>query len=939
MALLLVSTLGEDIIQKYNSTENTNNRTLKLSENLENQRIANNVKEEKSFMSKLASWLFPFGGADNKADDTIAAETNSRAQYLPPTQGRAKCNPCNSVPWVPMASKQNGNTVLHFKPPTGGYPSSSSHSSNYNTHSLIPPQSFHREPQAYDGPPPPSNAHEAPPHISYGGPSQQYGPPQSSSHETHPDNMYGAPSQQYGPPPSDGHGDSPLNTYIAPPQQHAPAPSDTYGAPTQNTYNTHQEDYRPPPPPNTDQFISASQNSPPKDQVLLPPIKYNVPFKTEGFNLNKYVTPKPLKYVPVKVQLELGPQPPSPGPPIIYGPPVTLSQIKPLNYKPVFLEFGGNTISAPSSNGGLYHQTASLDNQGAPTQLIGNLPFYMLPPQPHQPNYYQQLRPVAASLRPAGKLPNKPIPLTNLSLKPVVPIYNPQNFQHGFKKRPSFDNIPQQISNVDVHPNSNHDNIQIIPSIPVAGYLASIEHPVNVIQSPLVEVTVKNQEENKGNQDSKGTSKAPYAATSTEHHISSNVNFNENPIVVPDDVHVAETSQNNTYQSFENSNYDKRGNDQYLGISNFNAVVNRNNQSSLTNLDKWTAPTLSSSMVPPPLAPSPWLNSQINYFGSSTTKRPKHIQVIVPYITNQKPKPFGGENEFSYTTNQGRKVPSNVATVPYKTLVNTFTRPPSHDASVWTKFAGVDSQLSETQTRQPTTISNIRDLLKGETGPKIHSSDTVPFDVINLQKAIDDWTQQEFSNKVSPSNGNNKATTSSKLVQSKKIPNQFLTTQPYVTNNEENTTVNNLDNTSYDHIPSSSNTKETAIKKEVDDVETNLITVDTTTLSSQNINETSTTQHSHFTTKHITWDTTQVAVSPVTKEKVYVVTPQPWKPENDNSTEGSKKSVTYNQSTFTIRLDAENETETEKNSRKVIYSEWPHLSKLHCVFLKYFCIL
>lgn len=876
-------------------------------------------KEQKSFMSKLASWFFPFGGSDDTAQDVTPAEGQSRAQYaLPPQRQEDKhCSPCNSVPWVPIASSRGPHALLEFKPQSQPI-LPSSHGASFNLQSQQqhgpPPQ----EPSGHYGPPQEPSGHYGPPQE----PSGLYGLPQE------PSGLYGAPqvpSGHYGPPqgPS-GHYGPPSTIHIPsqepsghyslpqePSGQYGPPviPLTNYGPPPPVVPLTHQqnyappqpqiqhgqsllpsEEYGPPPPPvpagqygtphSHDQFIAASQHSPSKEQQYhkqkSPNFKQGSPVKP-----NSHLSTKPYKFIPVKFmqfpKLDLGPKPPNQGPPVMFKPlqpqqhRVEVQKIPPL-------EVPADNFAAPiNSRPATFVVPPAVQFTAAPHQF------------PHVNHFGSSVR---------GPI----IPLPNLSVKPVLPIRNYQKFKTGFS-RP----LPQQNAYIPVHANSNHHEVEVQPSIPIAGYLASIEHPINVVQSPIVEVTVREQGTEESG-DNVGQTVGSTTARAHEETYSTKTDFKENPIVVPDSDD-AETSNNQTtHEVFDVNN--KRGNDNSLGVFSFNGKVNSHDQilkeneelieqilsiqetttysptsTQRENYSEFTTPPVdytawtpsfittnqspSDKMTPPFESPSPWTNY---ITGTPTTKKPKQIQVIVPYITNQKPMPFNSQKS--------------------EALPMYFT-PPSK-APVWPKYLEQKSQKVVTA-HKPSLIqaTNIKELLKGEIDSKQRTVPPLPFDILTLQKTIDDWTQQEFSNKLSIRD-EPKITTSNKLAPSKNIPNNFFTTKAYSSTTSEQYN---------DHSVASSVQRETKVRKDVADFESNFISLDgssekPTTISGEE--------------------------EGVSGESVYIVTAKPWSKGNEEPLNGN---VTHKTATFAIRLESENDTINANKTEKVIYSEWPHLSK------------
>lgn len=251
---------------------------------------------------------------------------------------------------------------------------------------------------------------------------------------------------------------------------------------------------------------------------------------------------------------------------------------------------------------------------------------------------------------------------------------------------------------------------------------------------------------------------------------------------------------------------------------------------------------------------------------------------------------------------------------------------------------------------------------------KNDSLKVLPFDIIRLQKNIDDWTEQEFSNSILTIQ---KASTSGKLVPSKNIPSEYLTTQPYNKNSQAVTTIKPTSEAFYDHEAAGSNTK--ISRAENKDIDTNLIITETTTfptttetLTTLPIETTTpikttipnTTNHTSTTEKNINeilaalseklkfpvatpnpmWEKLQVSISPLTKEKVYVVTPQPWSiiPKEINDKLLSAKEALHfplSSAKFSVVIQPEGAKRTKdvtnngNGTPQIVYSEWPHLSK------------
>lgn len=912
--------------------------TEEVAENLD-VHIQNNVTStstttatpstEKSFMSKLANWIFPF----NNSEDTETSETRRvGSEYLPPQNHFDRdCNPCNREPWIPVAAQYGKNTLIGFVQPSDY--NKQIHLGNGGSYleNLQPPQPHidinYGPPdiQNYGVPKPPSNNYGPPLQVPYGPPQPIFNvqnhrrpkiPPfkfgQPKLQHAHPSNQHYLtkfhppppnrphrinskykpqklpnfsvkPPGNYGPPPlppSNNYGPPlklpPLNNYGPPPSNHYGPPlklppSNNYGPPINGPSKNNGPSISVPP--------SNNYGAPPSNNYD-PPISgppsndYGVPLNAHGPNL---APPPQNNYSPSSfgntLQQNFIPPPPSSN----YLPPTQASQLQ-------------LPAAIPSDSYGkpVLGPDASLAN------VLKNEPLSndYLPP-------IEQL-PQSSSIEDATDVQtnnvffHKPIPFPNLSSLPVLPLHDYQNF-HPELLNSAPDSFVQQSSGVPLI-SSNYGQVEVIKSVPVAGYLASIEHPINVIQSPLVEVQASAFNEN---QDDK---------------------LSDNPIVV-DDTHVSASSNN--------ASVIKRDNDKDLGI-----VVNINEVSStaIPNLQETSlfnpeivnnildhsnvikdastaAPFIweqskefLTSLTPPPKGDSPWLSS-IGSSGkvlSSTMKTPKQIQIIIPYI-NDKPTPF----QMSSTT----KLPNVSTSIKSRKELPLYTIPPTTE-SVWLQHSDYHASASNlvTYTQQPSTVvTNIRDYLDSKTRK--------PFDILKLQKHIDNWTQQEYSKKL-PYINYDKISTVSKLVPSKIIPEEYLTTPSY----PETTT-----------LP-----KEVHTTKE-EDVESNLIldsetTPEITTIEETTTQTTSTTKakvlygtiHSVNDTK-LTWDKLKLEKS--NKEKIYVVTPQPINYGFFLKKDYKKKNVSFAGDKFTVSLDKLHSKEKNGTDLKIVLSEWPHLSK------------
>ncbi|VEN34854.1 unnamed protein product, partial [Callosobruchus maculatus] len=973
--------------QKIKNDESTNRTILQISEPYK--------KNEPSFMSRIASWIFPFGGSPEDRNDLVpAAGGFGGQQYLPPPQHQGypenDCNPCNLEPWVPVVSHGSHKTVINFVPPSD-FPSQSS------VDSFQPPGGSYKAPTQLYGPPPPQFKpkypvtvdvgiadYMVPPPLQFKVPAQLYGAPQQYSPpkpQYGPPPVYGPPKPEYGPPPP------PRPQYGPPPKpQYGPPPKPQYGPPSKPQYG-------PPPKPH---YIPAPKPSygPPKPQYGPPPRpQYGPPPKPQYGP-----PPKPQYGPPPQVQYGPPPAPPKPqyGPPKpSYGPPPQTNFAPPpsLNYGPppslqygpppepqqqygapppsafgLQQNFGPQDLSPPPLNQKLGIPTTHLQPvQGGPDipaaqPAIEEHTSFGLPDLPSDsygaPVTGDNLEYAAnADALPLGsgdtnsEVLDRPIPLPNLSSRPVVPIYNSKDFkQDGFFSKIS-------------HRPVTDNGVEVQKSVNIADFVASIEHPINVVQSPIVELSVKEELPDVNNEYQEDTNnnyreeyKKSYNGEQSSNsnreqnikdiiqHNGDQIKLSENPIVV-EDIHTAASDRVN--RTVENStNPVKRTNDKHLSIASLesNSIephksdidintefikkllieqgivqnptsqvleIQKVSQSPRNITNTFTPPTIDygkwepsgnknsipTSMTPPAAnVKSTWLHP---------VKNTKPVQIIVPYIKNK--------NHYSQDwslKNHPIIVPPQHKEV-YTTLVPMYTPPVSTEESLWSKFME-DFQLAETKKLQAagfeksttTGIYNIKDLFP---------NDKLPYEVISLQKNIDKWTHQMFSN-----NYKTGAYTTEPLQTSKAIPDEYLTTTK---------------SPNFDHQSAESSKSE--VVSQDDDIASNVIPEsETTTFPTTTSTELATT-----TPATSQWDKARVTMSPQTKEKVYVVTPQAYRLFMPTSTpatawsmapkveNGTVNNSTYDTHKFTIRVEAPSkDAKNLKDSAvKVVYSEWPHI--------------
>ncbi|XP_031340698.1 uncharacterized protein LOC116168848 isoform X2 [Photinus pyralis] len=774
-------------------------------------------------MSKIASWIFPFGGSsDSPSPDPIPLESSRQhsLQYLPPPKPQQICNPCNQEPWVPIASRHGLDTVIGFVHP---------HQQQTPSFQYGPPSQQYGPPSHQYGVPPPPTKQYGPPQI----PNQQYGLPPPSAHQINP--QYGPPSNQYGAP------HAPTNHYgpPAPTHQYGPPPT-RYGVPNdqQGHYSNKNQNFRPPP-----NYIPPTFFIPPPTGKS-PPYKYtnvNKPSKN-----NKFVQGKSK---PLRPALQHQ-----------HGPPIPLNFVK------------------------------ASDPPPYPFEHMPGFSFDFRPPSV-EPEVFKSYAPI---------LTNYDIPLQ----LPHLDALSQTNFRHSNQE--------------------SVNSVQLIPSIRVADFISTIEHPIKVIQSPIVEVhatsnDVPKVEENVVSYgvDQVQTSQRPIdtqAAATAQNATYYNLVHEPNPAyelqepvqslnlpvptghsqydgslhTVDNTARVVPTPQTFKPWSLEKHeppviSYDGRDFSQVHSSSTahpqFNLFLPQTPSTGkptlsgyankpVLNFADWipNISDLSTVMVPPPLKQPSW----------ATTKKPKHVQIIIPYRMNDPKGEASG-------------------------VLPIYTQPPAADrAPVWSHFAldhspEASGQIFVTAQRPTESVLNIRELVTSG-------------DPVKLQKSIDGWTEQEFSNTIV----SGFSSTSGKLIPSKKIPSEYLTTHAYGV----------TQNTSGNFTESTSTTEANK------DIDTNLIlTGSSTTEGSTNI-----ASMVPVLSTLPNWEQLQLSISPLTKEKIYVVTPQPWKfliPKeiNEKLFPFTKSPNLGLSSKFSVVINGgdKNRTRIDKDGLKVVYSEWPHL--------------
>jgi hypothetical protein len=834
-----------------------------------------------NLFQKVSGWLFP------SQQTSYDVGINNQPQI------KKDCNPCNLVPWIPVIRYDLGAKNLYQNPkPTYGPPSPTAYLDSQNVNDFKP-QPFRSHQQ--DLPSGVPHAVYGPPSLSlesnlFNGPSSTYGPPVSTYGPPSPTHTVSIPSQ------------NPITSTYSAPSSSFSLPSSTYGNPSTSFGHSSS--------------TFGSSNSP---QGFL-----NSPYSISS---SSYTTPS-------SVTPSFSPSPLA----VTYGAPVTtnyeselLNNQLPLQsdveiLKTPDLQQQLPRVSPPSSFKNSYGEAIS-------SSFIADIPYSVSATAAESTKVKTEVLPNSSSIHvpnvslalanPAPFTLNRgrnihtlqPVALPNLSVSPLPPIFNARPFRPTHSS--FLNNVVTGINSMQQSPN----NIKIEQSVPLAEFTHSVDYPTSIIQSPIIDIDSPKQ----ANQ-SKAYRNIPNAYILNEvRDISSQASED----------HVQAT-KNNQDASFESTGADL-GNDIYdssmpiefrptrvpsnhkakfadLRGVNDEDVDKYRTESNLQNIDspllylKPSAPhksygnfILALSTTPPndeyeiyddiPTTASPQLSTLTSAWEESKTdysdgaapptaaqesiERPKIVQIIVPY-TNSKEINYnyekGVENwvfaqEDKY---QARKIPPNTES-PRVSVTENYNIPSSTtEDSVTTVTENYDAAAINTAA----ILNDLYDVKEP------------PFDIIKLQHTIDDWTEQEYSEQHKPPQKNRGFEK-----YAKQIPDDYFTTtapSTYATSN-----YNEYD---YDHEGSSSNQHTVTDKKNSTFIkpyrEYNTIERTKYRLESSKDEETKENQKLHIytaassfrrttSTTPAPWGKILTSISPLTKEKVYVVTSKPWREDNN----------------------------------------------------------
>lgn len=890
-----------------------------------------------SLFQKVSGWLFP------------SQQTSYAGSSVFNNVGPIKkdCNPCNLVPWLPVIKYNLGaKNVYPNLLPTYGPPSPTAYANmlKVQPHPFNSQSQDKRPPQLLPGVP---HTNYGPPNLSYNGGAVRistYGPP-SATHTLDvvspnpPSSTYSQPSSSYGIPsssfilpsssldsqffstPPQGISNNLYNiesTTFQPPSTSYGTPSPSYGLPSLS-YGTPSSSYGTP---------SSSYGTPSSSYGNTSPL-YGTPSPLHGTPSPSYGTPSPGYETPRPVITPFQPVTPQ------YEPGTLNKELPPQNDVEILENITPNgelqlpkvshpttfknSYGEPITNTHLFDISYPVSATAAESSKVKTQVSPHDKTKPSTPNNsFALANPAPFTLNRGRNIHTlQPVALPNLSVSPLPPIFNARPFR---PMSPQFSkNILQGINQMQ----QSNSNVHVEQSIPLVEFTHSVDYPATIIQSPIIEIgPPSNLNQSKAYRNIPNSYVVDeirdISSQASEDHISATKS-------VPD------ASFESTGGDVGNELYDNSVPGEFKPVTrvpanhkfNFADLRGKNDEdvdkyrtdSNLQNIDspllylKPSAPhknhgnfilAISSPVpeneyemyddIPTTAAPqtlpitTSWDESKTEYneepHVQKNTYKPKIVQIIVPYTTGKKQadtnKDFVQMSEDWPSTPkdeyQARKVPSITES--------------SYVSPITENYNTVTTPIEDTQVMENYDSDRSKDF---------YDVKEPPFDIIKLQHTIDDWTEQEYSKQYKTPQR-----THSSEKHAKQIPDDyFTTTMPtnYVT------TTSNYNDEFYDHEGSSSvqnvvtddsnNTHSRPLKEyniiertknrhnsgkneDLDEVQKLHIY---TAASSFRTTSTSTT------TTPAPWGKIQTSISPLTKEKVYVVTSKPWRDLRNASTE------------------------------------------------------
>ncbi|CAH0721556.1 unnamed protein product, partial [Brenthis ino] len=837
-----------------------------------------------SLFQKVSGWLFP--------SQQVSPDTGSDVSYNVASV-KKDCNPCNLVPWIPVIRYDLASKNLHQNiNPTYGPPSPTI-GNNFNAERNVA-QRFN-----------PQNNIQQTSQISSGVPHAVYGPP--ASHINNENTRIHAST--YG-PPSPTHSVTisnvtPLNSKFSSGSHHegqnsSPRPSSTYRLPSssQNVpysiYNSPASSYSTPSVIYNNHFLSPTQN-PVSTNYNPDIINQHLPSQNDLHELE----PSTELRLP-KVSHPTGFR-------NSYGEPITNTYALDIPY----------SVSAPAASTKINTQVLpdNYENSNA------NMTLALANPAPFSFNRGRNIHTL------------QPVALPNLSVSPLPPIFNARPF------RPFSTNYPFNIVHGINHLQSQSNYVDIAKSVPIAEYTHSVEYPTTIIQSPVIDIDeLKKSNQSKAYRNIANSYEIDELPQASEDHISatkSNQDASFESISpgltndlydssIPLDLKQSPNAPFNHKASFADLRGVKDEDvDKYRTESNLQFIdsplLYLKPSAPHKNFKSFMFPTstpgkqheyeIYDEYIPTTSSPTQTINNldetknRLNEDFSHTIaeeenrNQPKIVQIIVPYTTGQR-----------IDTNKNSFSPSQEDVMDNTEQEYKARKIQSHTENSYYSFVTEGTSSLMTTTEEPMTIITEQYDPERLNTPAIlndlYDVKEPPFDIIKLQHTIDDWTEQEYSNHY-----HIPQRTRSNEKFAKQIPDEYLTTVSpiinYMTEASYNFEYDHEGSSSIQHTVTENRTNNLPVNRK----EYNTIQRDKSDNNGKN-EEAESNKKLHIYTAASTFRTTtttttttpapwghiQTSISPLTNEKVYVVTSKPWKETNE--TDSDKQEYDYEGNEF-----------------------------------------
>ncbi|XP_008546480.1 protein starmaker isoform X1 [Microplitis demolitor] len=298
--------------------------------------------------------------------------------------------------------------------------------------------------------------------------------------------------------------------------------------------------------------------------------------------------------------------------------------------------------------------------------------------------------------------------------------------------------------------------------------------------------------------------------------------------------------------------------------------------------------------------------------------RKNKVQIIIPYTSDHMPTPFHthrSSSEEKISRNLGRSVlPTNHNPVDQEFEEKTKQEEEEKEKKE-EDIADVNTEQEEEQEEELDLeeVENLKELFNDSWTQKKSEESTVKpttkantsIDVMRLQKNIDNWTIQEYSRGTTATTST--PTYSHQLLQSKKIPDEYLTTEsstPVSESREVEKVGNVLAGFNYNDLEHEGSASSRVDFPSVqNDVSSNSLESSESSSISSDI--------SFNSNEDASWEQLPVSISPLSNERVYVVTPQTaLKPvafntsTKNNSIEIAKNSTEESVSNSTVQFES-----------------------------------